>query len=64
MFLAVNIVQLMYFLETPTAANLAEVKAKIDINDFILTELNSLQVLPISLDKQIPILADGYSNYS
>ena len=47
-----------------TAADLAEAEAERDIDDFILTELNSLQVSPISLDKQIPILADGYLDYS
>ena len=44
--------------------DLAEAEAKTDINDFILTELNSLRVSPISPDKAIPILANGYSDYS
>lgn len=47
-----------------TTANIAEAKTKTDINDFILTELNSLRVLPISLEESIPILADKYSDHS
>ena len=46
------------------ATNLAEAEAKTNIDNFILTELNSLWVSPISLDEQIPILADNYSDYS
>ncbi len=30
------------------------------MNDFILAELNSLRVSPISLDEPTPILADNY----
>lgn len=48
----------------PTAADLAEAEAETDIDDFILTELNSLRVSPISLDEPTPILADNYSDNS
>ncbi len=48
----------------PIAADVAEVEAEEDIDDFILAELNCLQVSPISLDKPTPILADNYSDYS
>ena len=44
----------------PTATDIVEVKAKKDIDDFILAELNSLRVSPISLDDPTPILADNY----
>ena len=43
-----------------TVADIAEAKAKRSINDFILIELNSLQVSPILLDDQNPILANNY----
>ena len=48
----------------PTAADTAEAKAKKDIDDFILAELNSLRVSPISLDEPAPILVNHYSDDS
>ena len=48
----------------PTAADIAEAKAEKDIDDFILAELNSLRVLPISLDEPAPILINHYSDDS
>ena len=47
-----------------TATNLAEAEGKTDIDDFILTEFNSLWVSPIFLHKQIPIFMVGNSDYS
>ena len=48
----------------PTAADIAEAETETCIDDFILAELNSLRVSPISLDKPTPILADKYSDNS
>ncbi len=48
----------------PTAADKAEAETEADIDDFILAELNSLRVLPISPDEPTPILADKYSDNS
>ncbi len=47
-----------------TADDKAEAETEIDIDDFILAELNSLRVSPISLDEPTPILADEYSDNS
>ena len=47
-----------------TTTDLAEAEAVEDIDDFILAELNSLYVSPISLDESTPILADNYSDDS
>ena len=47
-----------------TAADIAEAKAKRDIDDFILAELKNLQVFPIWLDDPTPILADKYLDNS
>ena len=44
--------------------DIAEAGTEEDIDDFILAELNYLLVSPIFLDKQIPISADNYSDYS
>ena len=41
-------------------ADIAKTKAEKDINDFILAELNSLRVSPISLDRPAPILINNY----
>ncbi len=49
---------------SPTVADIAEAKAEKDINDFILAELNSLRVSPISLDELVPILVNNYSGNS
>ena len=46
----------------PTVSDKAEAETETDIDDFILAELNSLRVSPISLDKPTPILADKYSD--
>ena len=43
-----------------TAADIAEAKAEKNIDDFILAELNSLWVSPISLDELAPILINHY----
>lgn len=51
------------FRQPPTAADIAKTKAKEDINDFILAELNCLQMSPIFLDKPISFLANNYSDY-
>ena len=48
----------------PTVADLAEIKAEANIDNFILAELNTLQVLPIFPNKSTPIIADDYSDYS
>ncbi len=45
----------------PTAFDKAEAETETDIDDFILAELNSLRVSPISSEKPTPILADKYS---
>ena len=47
-----------------TTANIAEAKAEKNINDFILAELNSLQISPIFLDKLAFILVNDYSDDS
>ena len=52
------------FRRPPTEANKAEAETETDIDDFILAELNSLRVLPISLDEPTLILADKYSDNS
>ena len=52
------------FRRPSTTADLVEAEAEIDIDDFILAELNSLRVLPIFSDELAPIFADGYSDYS
>ena len=48
----------------PTSADMAEAETETEIDDFILVELNSLRVSPISLNEQTPILADKYSDNS
>ena len=48
----------------PTSADMAEAETETEIDDFILAELNSLRVLPISLNERTPILADKYSENS
>ena len=45
-------------------ADIVEAEVEEDIDDFILAELNCLQVSPVSLDKPISILADNYLDYS
>ena len=47
-----------------TAVDLAEAENEGDIDDFILAELSSLRVSPISLDDPTPILVDNYSDDS
>lgn len=47
-----------------TKTDLAEAKAEPDIDKFILAELNCLRVSPISMDKPIPILQEGYTKIS
>lgn len=44
--------------------NIIGAKAGKDINDFIILKLNSLQVLPISLEKLALILVDNYFDNS
>lgn len=47
------------------AAEIAKAKTeKKNIDDFILTELKSLRVFPISLDDPTPILANKYLDNS
>lgn len=41
-------------------ANIVKVKAKTDIDNFILAVLNGLRVLPISFNDPTPILVDNY----
>ncbi len=48
----------------PTIVNIVEAEAKKDIDDFILTELNSFKISPISLDELGPILVNNYSDNS
>ena len=43
-------------------ANIAEAKAKKDLDNFIFAKLNSLWVSPIFLDKPAPILINHYFN--
>lgn len=45
-------------------ANLAKAKAENNMDNFILAELNYLQVSLIFLDKPIFIFIDNYSDYS
>lgn len=45
-------------------ANIVEAKIKKNIDNFILEELNSFQVSPISLDDLISILTDNYLDNS
>ena len=45
-------------------ANLTEAKTEEDIDDFILAELNSLQISSIPLDEPTHTLVDNYSDYS
>ena len=45
-------------------ADITKAEVEKDIDDFILAELNSLGVSPISLDDPTPILADKYLNNS
>ena len=45
---------------SPTTADIAEAKAKKDIDDFILAELNSLRVSLISFNEPAPILVNHY----
>ncbi len=52
------------FCRLPTTSDLAEAEVEEDIDDFILAELNSLRVSPISLDEPTPFLADNYSDDS
>lgn len=40
-----------------------KVEAKVDIDNFILVELNSLWISPIFLDKPVLIFANSYSDY-
>ena len=47
-----------------TVADIAKAKAKKDIDNFILAELNSLWVSPISLNKPAPILVNNYFDNS
>ena len=47
---------------SPTTANIVKAKAKKDIDDFILAELNSLHVSPIFLNKSALILVNQYFN--
>ncbi len=47
-----------------TATDLVEANVEEDINDFILAELNSLRVSPISLDEPTFIRANNYSDDS
>ena len=47
-----------------TVADIDETEFEKDIDDFILTELNSFQVSPISLDDATHILANKYSDDS
>ncbi len=48
----------------PTIGDKAEAETETDIDDFILEELNSLRVLPISLNEPTLILTDKYSGNS
>ena len=48
----------------PTVADIVEVEAEKNIDDFILVELNSLRVSPIFLDEPAPILVNNYSDNS
>ena len=45
-------------------ADIVKAKAKKDIDDFILAELNSLWVSPISLNKPVSMLINHYSDNS
>ena len=48
----------------PTDQDLAEAAEEPDIDDFILAELNSLRVSPISVNAETPPLHEGYSKFS
>lgn len=52
------------FRRPPMAVDLVKAKAKKDIDNFILTELNSFQVLLISLDISALILVNNYLDNS
>lgn len=52
------------FRRPSTMGDIAEAKAEIDIDNFLLIKVNSLRVLPISLDDQTPILVDKYLDQS